>query len=99
MSLRMFGIGVIDAIAGEQTKGTVTKVNTCWWLKVNTKAIRTAPMDGAKFPHIIRFTYTVHGETYQGKRYVNWNKRCPVVGEQLTVYFEKNDPAKYAVLL
>ena len=48
MNLRMFGIGVTDAIAGEQTKGTVTKVNTCWWLKVNTKAVRTGPMDGSQ---------------------------------------------------
>ena len=51
------------------------------------------------FPHIILFSYTVGGKTYEGKRYVNWNKRCPVAGEKLTVYFEKNDPAKYAVIL
>lgn len=99
MNLRMFGIGVTDAIAGEQTQGTVTKISTCWWLKVNTKPVRANAMDGAMFPHIIYFTYIVRGETYQGKRYVNWNKPCPVVGEKLTVYFEKNDPAKYAVIL
>lgn len=99
MNLRMFGIGVTDAIAGEQTQGTVTQVKTCWWLKVNTKSVRTSAIDGALFPHIICFTYTVYGETYQGKRYVNWNRRCPVVGERLTVHFEKNDPAKYAMIL
>ena len=99
MNLRMFGIGVTDAIAGEQTQGTVTQVKTCWWLKVNTKALRTSAMDGAMFPHIIHFTYVVSGQTYQGKRYVNWNKRCPVNGEKLTVYYEKNDPARYAVIL
>ena len=99
MNLRMFGIGVTDAVAGEQTQGVVTQVKTCWWLKVNTKAVRTNPMDGAMFPHIILFSYTVGSQTYEGKRYVNWNKRCPVAGEKLTVYFEKNDPAKYAVIL
>ena len=99
MNLRMFGIGVSDAIAGEQTQGTVTQVKTCWWLKVNTKAVRFGPMDGAMFPHIIYFTYTAYGKTYQGKRYVNWNKRCPVSGEKLTVYYEKNDPSRYAVIL
>ena len=99
MNLRMFGIGVTDAIAGEQTQGTVTQVKTCWWLNLNTKALRTSAMDGAMFPHIIHFTYIVGGQTYQGKRYVHWNKQCPVAGQKLTVYFEKNDPAKYAVIL
>ena len=99
MSLRMFGIGVTNAIAGEKTQGVITDVKTCWWLKVNTKAFRRNMFDGALFPHIIHFRYTVHGEAYRGKRYVNWNKRCPQKGEKLTVYYEKEDPAKYAVIL
>ena len=37
MFLRMFGIGVSDAITGGQTEGVITDVKTCWWLKVNTK--------------------------------------------------------------
>ena len=99
MNLRMFGIGVTNAIAGGKTEGIVVDVKTCWWLKVNTKALRTSAMDGAMFPHIIHFTYVVSGQTYQGKRYVHRNKQCPVAGQKLTVYFEKNDPAKYAVIL
>jgi hypothetical protein len=35
----MFGIGVTNAIAGEQTEGEVVAVKTCWWLKVNTKPV------------------------------------------------------------
>ena len=35
MLLRMFGIGVTNAIAGGQTEGTVTEVKTCYWFKVN----------------------------------------------------------------
>ena len=97
--LRMFGIGVTNAIAGKKTEGTVTEVKTCWWLKVNTKPVRTHMMDGAVFPHIIHFTYTVGGEAYRGKRYVNWNKRCPETGEKLTVYYEQEAPAKYAVIV
>ena len=99
MHLRMFGIGVTNAIAGEQTGGVVTEVKTCWWLKVNTKAVRFGPGDGAKYPHVIYFTYQVHGQTYTGKRYVNWNLRCPVQGEKLTVHYEAVAPEKYAVLL
>jgi len=30
MLLRMFGIGVTNAIAGGQTEGTVTEVKTCY---------------------------------------------------------------------
>ena len=99
MSLRMFGIGTTNAIAGEQTEGVVTDVKICWWLKVNTKPVRRNMFDGAVFPHIIHFTYTVDGQCYQGKRYVNWNKRCPGKGEKLTVYYEKENPAKYAVIV
>ena len=95
--LRMFGIGASAALAGEKTLGTVTQVKTCRWLKVNTKPVRRGPMDGAAFPHIFCFTYTVGERTYRGKRYVHWNKRCPQPGETVTVYFEKENPAKHAV--
>ena len=99
MNLRMFGIGVAGAIAGEQSEGVITEVKTCWWLKVNTKSVRWNTFDGAVFPHIICFTYTVAGQTYQGKRYVQWNKHCPQKGEKLTVYYEKENPARYAVVV
>ena len=99
MILRMLGIGVSNAIAGEQTEGTVTDVKTCWWLKVNTKPVRRNMFDGAFFPHIIHFSYCVNGQTYTGKRYVNWNKHCPVKGEKITVYYEAHSPDKYAVII
>ena len=83
----------------KETMGTVLSVATQWWLKVNTKPIRRSAIDGALFPHIIHFTYTVGGEAYRGKRYVNWNKRCPETGEKLTVYYEQEAPAKYAVIV
>lgn len=97
MILRMFGIGVKKALAGDQTEGTVTHVKTCWWLKINTKPARRHALDGAVFPHIIHFTYSVDGEAYRGKRYVNWNKRCPEKGEKLRVCYELRNPAKYAI--
>ncbi len=99
MSLRIFGIGVTNAIAGKQTEGVITQVKTCWWLKINTKPVRKNMFDGAVFPHIIYFTYNVDGQAYRGKRYVNWNKRCPEKREKLTVYYEKKNPGKYAVIL
>ena len=99
MFLRMFGIGVSNAIAGEQTEGTVIDVKPCWWLKVNTKPVRRNMFDSAVFPHIIHFTYCVNGQTYTGKRYVNWNKHCPIEGEKITVYYEADRPDKYAVII
>ena len=56
MFLRMFGIGVSDAITGGQTEGVITDVKTCWWLKVNTKPVRRNMFDGALFPHIWVFS-------------------------------------------
>ena len=37
-----------------ETTGTVVSVARQWWLKVNTKPIRTGPSDGTVFPHIIK---------------------------------------------
>lgn len=99
MLLRMFGIGVTNAIAGGQTEGTVTEVKTCYWFKVNTKPVRRYSGDGAVYPHIIHFTYQVGGKILTGKRFVQWNKRCPVKDEKITVYYEKDAPEKFAVIV
>ena len=84
---------------GYCTKGEITEVKTCHWLKVNTKPARTNALDGAKFPHIIHFAYCVDGREYYGSRYMNWNVRCPVKGETITVYYDAGNPSKYAVLI
>ena len=95
-----FGIGADQIIAeGNFTVAAVTDVKTCWWLKVNTKPVRSSALDGALFPHIIYFTYTAEGKEYKGSRYVNWNLRCPIINERIRVYFSKDNPAKYAVKL
>lgn len=99
MLLRMFGIGAANAIAGDQTEGIVSEVKTCYWFKVNTKPVRTHAGDGALFPHIIHFTYRVGETTYCAKRFVQWNKRCPVKGEKITVHYETDAPEKYAVII
>lgn len=99
MFLRMLGIGVQKAIAGGQTKGTVTEVKTCFWFRVNTKPVRRFSGDGAVYPHMIHFTYRVDGRIFTGKRWVHWNKRCPVKGELLTVHYEEDAPEKFAVII
>ena len=97
--LRMFGMGTTAAIAGSDTKGIVYKVSTCYWFKINTKPLRTSASDGAVYPHIIHFTYTVDDKEYHGKRFVQWNKRCPYKDEIITVYYESEKPDNYAVIV
>lgn len=99
MFFRIFGLGTAEAFGGSQTEGTVTDVKTCWWFKVNTKPVRFHGSDVAVYPHIIRFSYQVDGRTYEGRRWVMWNRRCPVKGEALTVHYEPSAPEKYAVIL
>ena len=48
----------------QETMGTVISVKKQWWLKINTKPVRTHALDGAIFPHIIKVQYTVDGKTY-----------------------------------
>lgn len=100
--LRCFGAGAEKIIAGNNfVDGLVTRVKTCRWLKVNTKPARMHALDGAVFPHMIYFSYTVNGTEYKGVWYVSWYisyaARCPQVGERVTVYFDRADPSKYAV--
>ena len=98
--LRCFGIGSNRIIGdGITVTGTVIKQSVCWWLKVNTKPVRKHAWDGAVFPHIITFSYQIDGIGYTGSRFVHWNLRCPVVGEHITIYYDRCDPQKYAVIL
>lgn len=97
---RMFGFGSQKIISqGYETTGAVTAVDVCWWIKINTKPVRRHPLDGARFPHIITFTYSVNGVSYQGSRYVRYYLRCPGKGETIPVFYDKSDPAQYAVSL
>ena len=72
----------------------VTSVKTCWWIKINTKPIRTNTMDGAVFPHIIYFTYSVDNVEYNGRKFINYNLRCPNVDEEIIIFYDKNNPGK-----
>ena len=79
--------------------GHVTAVKKCWWLKVNTKPVRTSMWDGAKFPHIAEFTYEADGKAYTGRRWVSYEDVPPAVGKAVRVYYDSKDPRKYAVKL
>ncbi len=82
-----------------ETKGTVVNVSTQWWLKLNTKAVRTqGPLDGAEFPHVIRVTYTVDGVEYTKRKWIGAGSRAPVKGSTVTVVYDEEAPAKAEII-
>lgn len=81
--------------AGIKTIGRVTNVKKCWWIKVNTKPVRTHLLDGAVFPHIIYFTYTVNNIDYTGKKYVSYKSVPPTKNAEIEVYYDSNNPKMY----
>ena len=101
--LLLFGLGGARRMAADHwTQGTVTESKTCWWHKVNTKPARKHALDGAVFPHIIAFQYTVDGKTYQGKRYVPPRYAAgfdtsPKPGDGIRVWYDPGRPERYAV--
>jgi len=96
--LRTFGWGEKKLLAaGLTTVGKVTDVKRCWWLKVNTKPVRTNSYDGALFPHMAEFTYEVEGVEYRGKCYVSYTKPRPGIGQRVTVYYDPQNPEHFAV--
>ncbi len=94
----MFGFGAKKLIeSGSRTQGIITEQKTLYWIKINTKAVRMGPMDGAVFPGFIRFTYSVEGIEYRGSRVVSPYVRCPDKGMKIAVFYDADNPSKYAI--
>ena len=77
-----------------KTTGTVLAVRTQWWLKINTKPVRTGTFDGARFVHIVKVRYTVGGTEYITRKWVGVRLKCPDVNAQVTVVYRADRPAK-----
>ncbi len=78
-----------------KTVGTILSVKKQWWLKVNTKPVRTHALDGATFPHIVKVKYSVGGNKIIKKK---WLKACvtpPGVNEQVTVVYQDDKPTRF----
>ena len=78
----------------KETMGTVISVKKQWWLKINTKPVRTHALDGAIFPHIIKVEYTVDGKTYAKRKWLHAGDRVPPVGAVMKVLYRKDKPQK-----
>ena len=83
--------------SGTTVPGVITDVKRCWWLKVNSKPVRTTAMDGATFPHIITYAYAVDGKAYKGKYFISPSEQAPSVGQSATVYYDQLNPQKATV--
>ncbi len=83
----------------KETTGIVLSVAKQWWLKVNTKPIRIHPLDGAAFPHIIKVQYSVAGNTYTKRKWINAGCPVPAVGVSVVVLYCGEKPRKAKILL
>ena len=82
----------------KETTGIVVSVARQWWMKVNTKPVRMGALDGATFPHIIRVTYTVDGQEYCKRKWLNAGQYVPPVGAGVKVTYNAENPKKAKIM-
>lgn len=78
----------------KETTGIVVTAAKQWWLKVNTKAVRTHALDGALFPYVIKVKYTVDGKDYFKRKWISAGYSVPSVGTELPVRYCSPNPKK-----
>lgn len=78
-------------------EGTITEMKKHGWIKINTKPVRTHSLDGALFPYTVFFRYSVNGRDYEGRKFVGLNTNGLRVGGKITVYYDGENPADYAL--
>ena len=83
----------------QRTIGTVIAVKKQWWLKINTKPVRTHSLDGAIFPHVIKVIYTVEGTPYTKRKWVPASHPIPTLGSEVTVLYAAEKPARAKIIL
>jgi len=82
----------------QKTTGIVISVAKQWWFKVNTKAVRTQPTDGAVFPYIIKVQYTADGNSYTKRKWIGAGRPVPAVGSSVAVMYCAEKPSKARIL-
>ena len=79
----------------KRTRGTILSVKAQWWLKVNTKAMRSGPLDGASFPHIVKVKYTVDGNEIIKSKWLGAGTKPPSVNGSVIVVYREDKPTKF----
>ncbi len=82
----------------KQTAGIVVSVKKQWWLSIRTKALRTGPLDGTVFPYIMKVKYTVDGQEYSKRVWINAGLPVPEVGSAVQVLYNSDKPSKAKVM-
>ncbi len=82
----------------KETVGKVISISKQWWLKINTKPIRTHALDGAIFPHVIKVRYTAEGKEYTKRKWIKAGYPVPEVESSVRVIYSENRPSKAKVL-
>ena len=78
--------------------GTVVGTSKQWWFKVNRKPVRMHALDGAEFPCIIKVEYTVNGQVYTKRKWMNAGAPVPKVGSTVQVTYDSDKPSKAKIL-
>lgn len=81
-----------------RTRGTIVSARKQWWLKINTKAFRTGPLDGAIFPYVVRVQYEVDGIGYCKRKWIAAGLPVPKVGEQVELVYDEEKPGKVKIV-
>ena len=80
-----------------EVEGTIIKLKKIWWIKINTKAFRTSPLDGATFPYIITVKYTVNDTTYEKNKFVYLGDKEINIGNKIKVVCDVINPKKIVI--
>lgn len=92
--LNTFGAdGERIAALGHTAVGVITDVRECWW--IGSSPAHAGAYD--TFPHLVYFSYSVDNIRYSGCRYVAAGGRFPETGEEITVYYDPENPKNFAV--
>jgi len=82
----------------QETVGTVLSVHKQWWLKINTKPVRTHPLDGAVFPYIIKVRYRVQDQEYTKRKWIPAGQPVPSAGSTVKIRYNEDRPNKAKVI-
>ena len=93
----MFGIGADKILAKDcHVKGTVTMVRNSLLYVIKKPVWLYVNESNTKFSHWMHFTYTVDNIPYTGKLFITPYYRVPQKGEQIDVYYDPENPQRYA---
>lgn len=79
--------------------GVVISAKRCWWLKINTKPVRTHALDGAVFPYRVTVRYSAEGREFESRGFVVWKIAVPSAGQRVAVRYDARRPGKALKIL